>query len=125
MVLIFCLLLTGASCSTPIIVYHDIMDRETINDGEIWAGDLHVFFMERERIEKKIIRSRDVSKELNRILNQIKKAHSVTVFDDNYYEYAFIINFRDTLYTNNEFLYWKYKNLQMSKVKTSLEKLLE
>lgn len=124
-VISFCLLWVLSACSGPITIYHHHLDRERILDGEIWNGDLQVFFSDREDIERKVLRSRMLAKELNRILTLIKKEQLVTVFDDNYYEYVFIINSRDTLYTNNEFAYWKYRNLTMGKIDNELSSLLE
>lgn len=124
-VICFCLLVILSSCSGPITIYHHHIDRERILDGEIWNGNLHVFFKDNEDIERTVLRSRILAKELNRILTLIKKEQLVTVFDDNYYEYVFIINSRDTLYTNNKFAYWKYKNLTMGKIDSELNSLLE
>jgi hypothetical protein len=121
----FYLLLLGivTSCGSLIKIYHHDLNSTNILGGEIRGSDLDHFFYSDKNINIREIHSKKIHTELNRILKILKEEQNEAIFDDGFYEIAFIINSKDTLYTNTYFEDWRYKNLKM-KVTNKIKILL-
>ncbi|MEZ4777333.1 MAG: hypothetical protein R3D00_29420 [Bacteroidia bacterium] len=121
-----------SSCKGSLKIYFYNLDKTKVDDGELWGDSRFLLFLEEnERIETKVLKESVIAKELNTILKAIKSCNpNIPVFDgllydDGYYEYAFVFNKQpDTLYTNDLFDEWRYKDQKM-KVKNSMKDLLK
>lgn len=116
------------SCSYSTKIYHH--NTSSVDGGEIFGSSLFVFFEKNDRVEIKKVRSSELDKELQRILSLFEKDSTarevntkVSLYlseilsadkepDDYFYNYAFVVNEKDTLYSNGHhtFQTWRYKN---------------
>lgn len=97
------------SCQSTKVYFHDTNDYD---DGEIWGGQLSLFFKKNEDIKISQINNKKLSSELNRIRNVLISNNEFIEIDDGFYEYAFVLNKKDTLFTNGAFKEWRYRNLK-------------
>lgn len=131
-VFLICIFLVLTSCKSSLKIYFYNLDKAKVDDGELWGESKFLLFSEEEkRIETKVLKESVLTKELNTILKTIKSNNpnipvfDGLLFDDGYYEYAFVFNKQqDTLYTNDLFDEWRYKDQKM-KVKNSMKDLLQ
>ena len=110
------------SCNPSVIVYYH--ETSQYDGGEIWGSDLDLFFDDSEDISINKLSSRDINLELTRIKKVLEKKKDIVEIDDNFYEYAFILGMKDTLYTNSAFEEWRYNNFK-SKTASSIESLMD
>ncbi|MDX2245974.1 MAG: hypothetical protein SF052_04300 [Bacteroidia bacterium] len=111
----FCVALALSSCRPSVIIYkYDKYDKyEYIDDGDIWGSQVFIFFEKTKNLDIKVdtIESREIDRALHKVLSQFNETQpsALEMFDDEYYEYVFITNDRDTLYTNGYFKSWKLR----------------
>ncbi|WP_300686454.1 hypothetical protein [Chryseobacterium sp.] len=108
---IFLLLVTMIvlSCtSKEVLIYKH--DNTKNDDGEIFGSNLKSFFNKNPNIYTVSINSKEISKKLLLIKEEIETVNNNVNPDDSYYEYAFIINKKDTLYTDYRLEFWRYGN---------------
>lgn len=107
--IILCIGFSISACVPSSIVYkYDINKKgKLIDDGEIWGTDVYLLFEESPYIEVDTLRSLMLNKKLQVILEKLQTETLTIRFDGIYYEYAFITQNRDTLYTNGYFELWK------------------
>ena len=108
-----------SSCQTTKVFYYDILGSGVCG-GEIRAYALFRFFEPSEDDIKVFhIKSNKLSSQLKKIKNQITKKGFVvgetdsSIWDDRWYNYAFITANNDTLYSLYLFNRWRYKNMVM------------
>lgn len=109
-----CVVVILSSCKPSTIIYkYDKYDRYGyyIDDGDIWGSQVFVFFKDTRELGIRIdsIKSGELDRALSKVLNQFSKTvpSPLEMFDDQYYEYVFITDSRDTLFTNGYFESWK------------------
>lgn len=96
------------SCSQQLtVVYNN--DSSKVDDGEIYGDALHTFFLPNKNIGIYEIRSNDLNKKLQGIMDSIRLVTLVQEPDDAYYKYAFITSSKDTLFADYRLSYWKYQ----------------
>jgi hypothetical protein len=99
-------LLCLCSCKITSIYYND---TSQIDDGDIFGCCTKLFFVTDQHITTTRIKSQYLIKELASIKEIINKKGQEFYKDDNFYNYAFITNNRDTIFSN-ELIVWRYKN---------------
>ncbi|SIT25982.1 hypothetical protein SAMN05421786_1173 [Chryseobacterium ureilyticum] len=112
---IFLLLVTMIvlSCtSKEVLIYKH--DNTKNDDGEIFGSNLKPFFNKNPNIYTVSINSKKISKKLLLIKEEIETVNNNVNPDDRYYEYAFIVNKKDTLYTDYRLEFWRYGNNEIS-----------
>ena len=120
-ILFLTIVLTSCSCSKTVIYYNNI---NQIDDGEIFGDRLKDFFTKDKRIQVELLNSSYFENELIKVLNLFDKSQNITIFDDNYYDYAFIVNKKDTLFSSKELTSWRFKNKYL-KYKSSKKRFLK
>ena len=98
------------SCSVATKIYYN--NTSNIDDGEIWGSNLNLFFVKNDRVKITQNKSNQLKTELKLIRDNLLKSNNVEKNDDYFYDYAFIINSKDTLYANSTFEIWRYRNLK-------------
>ena len=102
------------------VIYYDVGNMD---DGDIWDSDIMDFFYNKKRLIEIHKYSYKLNFEIKRILNIVKNQDSQEI-NETFYEYAFISNSNDTIYTNSYFEIWRYKNKKLkvpNKVKEYLQ----
>jgi hypothetical protein len=82
-------------------------DTSQVDDGEIWGSSLRLFFIKDEHILLATSHSRDLSNELLRVKSLLNKTKSDKTDDYYWYDFAFILPSKDTLYTDRKFHRWR------------------
>lgn len=135
LVFIIVLMITFGSCQRTVMIYYN--DTSSYDDGDIWGSNLPMFFEKKSDIKIVVneTTSKKVLKELNRIrkniflrgdkVSYIKLFENYTVVKDDhhFYDYAFVLNKKDTLYVNMALGVWRYDH-QKLKIESSVEAFL-
>ena len=95
-----------------------------VDDGEITSTYFRGFFIQDKNIYKYIVRSTNLSKELQKIRDSIIRTNPIDDFDDGYYGYAFITTAKDTLFADYNLTYWRYKTKGVFYKDTSLKSII-
>ncbi len=99
LVIFFLFILFCVSCQRNTIVYYN--NTEDYDDAEIWGTtDLYLFFKDELGVNNYRLTSRRYYRELYKIKNELINKGTDVYWDNNFYEYAFILNEEDTLYAN-------------------------
>lgn len=106
-ILIMCIL---QSCSPVYEIF--FYNPGDIDDGEIWDSDLEYFFMRKERLSQVKSISHKLTVELEEILISLKGKTKSEVDEGDFYEYAFVFQNKDTIFTNSAFEVWRHKNIK-------------
>jgi hypothetical protein len=117
--LITIILLISCGFINKIIYY----DAGTMDDGDIWDSDITDFFYNKKRHMEIHKYSYKLNLEIKRIVEIVKNQENQEI-NETFYEYAFITNNKDTIYTNSYFEIWRYKDKKIkisNKVKEYLK----
>lgn len=95
-------------------------------DGDLWGDDAILIFDQSLRgyVEIDTVRSHRLNLTLDRVLKRFEEGNFGPIFDGAYYEYAFINEAGDTLYTNGYFELWKL-NGEIIKVEQNVSTFFE
>lgn len=105
----FCIALFSLfSCKVVTKIYYN--DTSKVDDGEIWGSNLNVFFSKDKNVKITDNSSTNLNVELKRIKKVLLEKGESVVKDDLYYDYAFVMKSKDTLFTNSAFEIWRYKD---------------
>lgn len=90
----------------PIMIYHH-EPPGTVDDGEIWGSQLHLFFVPDAQVHVTTSSSRRLANELQRVQGLLQQTNPTYSADYYPYAYAFILPSADTLYTDTQFQRWR------------------
>jgi hypothetical protein len=109
-------LLSSCKNNYTLVYYNDTVHYD---DGEIWGTQLNLFFEKSSDVKMIKVESKKLSEELKRIKNTLVENNELLKIDDGVYDYAFITDQQDTLYSNIRLEQFRYKNFK-SILKNSL-----
>ena len=115
-------LLLSCSPKMATVVYYD--HPCTNSDSDVPGEQLNTFFTHYAHIQKKKMKSVWFNKEISKIADFVYYMPTSLKNDDLHYSRAFVINKRDTLFSDREYGFWRYGNKGVSYRSDSLYKLL-
>ena len=109
------------SCKMTKIYYHN---TQQIDDGEIWGSNLKSFFIQKDEVKITKSSSIELSNELLKIKNEIQSNGKLIDVDDDFYDYAFVLSKKDTLYSKG-LIHWRYDEKTLRIESSMIKKLVE
>ena len=118
---VFYMILFGLlmSCTMTTRIYY--YDTSKFDDGEIWGDAIIYFFSENSDIVITQSNSKKLGLELINIKENVLKKGTIIEKDDSPYEFAFVTQDKDTLYSNG-LIEWRYRN-RKGKVSNTINKI--
>jgi hypothetical protein len=110
-----------SSCKmTTKIYYHD---TSKFDDGEIWGSNLQSFFTLKGEVQVLNSNSKELNKELEDIKREITIKGKKIDIDDDFYDYAFILSSKDTLYSKS-LIKWRFNEKVFSIANVKIKELI-
>lgn len=94
---LFALLLYSCKMMTKIYCHN----TSKFDDGEIWGSNLQCFFTFKNEVQISNSNSKELYKELENIKREITIKGKKIDIDDDFYDYAFVLSSKDTLYSKS------------------------
>ena len=116
--------MTAISCNPQVTKLY-YYDNSKLDDGEIGATYLKGFFVQDKNVHTYAVRSHVLIQELQKIKDSIKKIIPVDEPDDGYYGYAFVTPYSDTIFSDYNLTYWRYRQARGSYKNDTLKSIIK